>query len=93
MKKYYTESDAGSVRIGNDHFTILIPNGYGDCTTTVHLLEQNEEQPEAEFFTSFSGENIKIYEYDCGGDAAVVTISGRFGAYYNNKNVYFIRWE
>lgn len=93
MKKYYTESDAGSVRVGNDHFTILIPNGYGDCTTTVHILDQEEERPEAEFFTSFRGENIKIYAYDCGGDAVVATISGRFGAYVKNKNVYFIRWE
>ena len=93
MKKYYTEADAGSVRIGNDRFTILVPNGYGDCTTTVHILERHEEQPEAKFFTSFSGENIKVYAYDCGGDEAVATISGRFGAHYNNGNVYFIRWE
>lgn len=93
MKKYYTAADAGSVRIGNDQFTILIPNGYGDGTTTVHILEREEEQPEARFFTSFSGKDIKIYAYDCGGDAVVATISGRFGVYINDKKVYFIRRE
>lgn len=98
MKKYYTAADAGSVRIGNDQFTILVPNGYGDGATTVHILERDEELPdeelpEARFFTSFSGKDIKIYAYDCGGDAAVARISGRFGAYVNDKKVYFIRWE
>lgn len=97
MKEYYTEAEAGSVRIGNDDFTILIPNGYGDCTTTVHVLDKGEELPKfltfKDFFTSFRGENVKIYEYDCGGDNIVATLSGRFGAYYNDKDVYFMRWE
>lgn len=93
MEKYYTESEAGSVRIGNDCFTILIPNGYGDCTTIVHVVEKGEEPSEAKFFTSFSGKNVNVYAYDCSGDDVVTTLSGRFGAYRSGKNVYFVRWE
>lgn len=95
MKKFYTLSDAGGVRIGNRQFQMLIPIGQGDGITCVNFLEQEDDLPlEAKYFTCFKGENVKIYAYDCGScDMIVATISGRFGAYYNNRNVYFVRWE
>lgn len=94
MEKYYTEADAGSVRIGNENFTVLIPNGWGDCRTSVTILDKNEKVvKDTKFFTSFEGQNIKIYKYDCGGDEYVTILSGRFGAYIGNKSIWLARWE
>lgn len=44
MKTFRTSSDAGSVRIGNDLFNVLIPNGYGDGYTTVIVGDPEEER-------------------------------------------------
>ena len=97
MKNFTTYSDAGSLKIGNENFQILVPNGYGDGKTYVHLCEKGEV-PDAvkdiarAFFTSFSGKDVNIYDYDC--CAHVVTrISGRFGVYFNNRHVYIEKWS
>lgn len=98
MKKFTTYSDAGSLKIGNENFQILIPNGYGDGKTYVHLCEKGElpdnikEQPWL-FFTSFSGNDINIYDYDGDGAHVVMSISGRFGVYSDHRHVYIERWE
>lgn len=95
MKNYITFSDAGSLRIGNHDFKILIPNGYGDGKTYVHLCEKDElpnsVKPHS-FFTCFSGVDINIFEYDCGGVDVVERITGRFGVYCDNRHVYIVRW-
>lgn len=95
MKKFYTLSDAGGVRIGNKQFQMLIPNGQGDGITRINFLDDEDSLPlEAKYFTCFKGENIKVYAYDCGScDMYVATMSGRFGVYYINKDVYFVKWE
>lgn len=98
MKKFTTYSDAGSLKIGNENFQILIPNGYGDGKTYVHLCEKGELPDEIDkrscrtFFASFSGNDINIYDYDC-GKHVVKRISGVFGVYADNRHVYIERWE
>jgi|GEM_PF-956631 len=90
-KSFHTISDAGSLKIGNDSFSILIPNGYGDGTMRCAILESGEFNRDAfEFFTSIEG-TLNIYGYDCGDDV-VKTITGRFGIYHGNGFVVLERW-
>lgn len=86
MKIFRTSSDAGSVRIGNDSFKTLVPNGYGDGYTTVIVGDPEEERAagvEYKNFWSFvSGENFSVYYSDCGNDEEIVTtLSGKFCVY------------
>lgn len=86
-------SDAGSVKIGNDSFTILVPNGYGDGFTDVVVLSVDEdfEKDGFRFFTSVDG-TFNIYSYDC-GDKVKLTISGNYGIYYKDGFVVFEQWR
>ena len=106
MKILRTSSDAGSVRIGNDSFKILVPNGYGDGFTTVMIGEPGEERiigaDEKNFWSIVNGENFSVYYSDCGNDDEIVTtLSGKFCVYilgdtenYINKGaVAFIKSE
>lgn len=91
MLKFYTDSDAGAVKVGIiGQFTINIPNLYGDCTTEVIVLEENEELPDrAKWVVSVAGEQINIYAYDCGGERGeeiVTTLSGNYRCYNLEKN-------
>lgn len=90
-QSFRTESDAGSLKIGNDSFTVLIPNGFGDGSMSCAIMESGELNRDAfEFFTSIEGA-FNIYDYDC-GDGIVKSISGRFGIYTGNGFVVFERW-
>ncbi len=90
---YRTASDAGSVKIGNDKFSILIPNGYGDGMTDVCIVytKDNPFSNVLKFLTSVEG-TIFIYSYDC-GDAVETTLIGRFGIYHGNGFVVFEKWS
>lgn len=87
-----TSSDAGSVKIGVDNMSVLVPNGYGDGITRVGIIgnarEFNDDM--MTFFTTISGKDIIIYDYDC-GDVAATTISGRYGIYYYSGLVAFVK--
>lgn len=91
-----TESDAGGVKVGNDAFSFIVPNGRGDGTTRVRVFDETPEELEhwlntvMTFQTSVTG-TFNIYDYDCGGDP-VVTLSGRYGIYSYEGLVAFIRW-
>lgn len=90
-KQFKTSSDAGGVKIGNNGFSVIVPNGRGDGVTRVGILEQEEfNQNLLHFFTGVEGE-INIYAYDC-GDTIAKTISGRFGVYYGEGFVVFEKW-
>ena len=87
MERLTTLSDAGSVRIGNDSFQILIPNGYGDGETNVLIIDEDDKLDEkARFFTIAEGE-INIYNYDCASNPdlfpleVIKTLKGRYGIY------------
>lgn len=89
MKKFYTMSDAGSVRIGNGDFKILIPNGYGDGDTTVKIYYKNDEKPEfnnSDFFTVVEN-YFDIFDYDCSNATPVATLQGRFAVYIPHEEI------
>lgn len=59
---YYTESDAGAVNFNG----MLIPNGYGDGTNKIYILDSKE----ANFISykhqvAFAYDEIKMSLYDC----------------------------
>ena len=87
-----TSSDAGSVKVGVDNMSILVPNGYGDGITRVSIIENAREFNEdmMTFFATISGKDIAIYGYDC-GDVAATTISGRYAIYYYSGLVAFVK--
>ena len=87
-----TSSDAGSVKIGVDNMSVLVPNGYGDGITRVGIIENAREFNDdmMTFFTTISGKDIIIYDYDC-GDVAATTISGRYSIYYYSGLVAFVK--
>lgn len=81
-----TLSDVGSLKLGNDELTILIPNGYGDGITTVVITTKNIHVP-MKYFTKIEGEFV-IYEYDCGTDVECI-VSGEFNIYCEDSIVVF----
>ena len=93
-QSFITSSDMGGVKIGTDGFSIVVPNGYGD--TSKNIVSINEKgsinSSAFTFWTSISGKEINIYDYDC-GDNIVVTLSGKYGIYYNNRIIIFEKWE
>lgn len=87
-----TSSDAGSVKIGVNNMSVLVPNGYGDGITRVGIIENacNFNDDMMTFFTAVSGKDIAIYGYDC-GDLPEITISGRYNIYYYSGLVAFVK--
>ena len=78
VRKVY--SDAGSVKIGNDSFNLLIPHGSGDGVAryaVVNKAEFNDNM--ARFFARVNGK-IDIYLTDTSDDIAE-TIDGSFDIY------------
>lgn len=87
-----TSSDAGSVKIGVDNMSILVPNGYGDGISRVAIFDNSETFNDSmmSYFTTIKGENMIIYDYDCGNTPAA-TISGRYAIYYYSGLVAFVK--
>lgn len=87
-----TSSDAGSVKIGVNNMSILIPNGYGDGISRVAIFDNSETFNDSmmSYFTTIKGENMIVYDYDC-GDVAATTISGRYNIYYYSGLVAFVK--
>lgn len=87
-----TISDAGSLKIGNESFSINISNGYGDGETKYAILERNELNDDMmDFLTSVEG-TLNIYSYDCGSHINE-TISGRYGIYRYDGIIVFKKWN
>lgn len=88
-----TISDIGGLKIGNDSFSIVVPNGYGDGDMYYTILGKGCFNPDMlDYFTSIRGTEINIYDYDC-GDEILETISGRFGIYYGYGFVVLEKWD
>lgn len=92
-KCFKTMSDVGGVMVGNDDFSIIVPNGYGDGTTRVAVFDKGEFYVDnlMQFFTSISGK-FAIYGYDCDG-APETELDGRYGIYYYDGLVAFVKWN
>jgi hypothetical protein len=92
-KEFKTESDAGSVKIGNSSFSVLISNGCGDGTTRVAIFDDEKEfnSDMMDFQASING-CFNIYSYDCGNDV-VINLNGRYGIYSYQGFVAFENWD
>lgn len=101
---FTTTSELGGVLIGNKDWQVLVPNGYGDCTTTVHILKFASFEECEDFikdkdtgkfyynyFTLVKG-SFGIYGYDATKDYSKprVELNGSYQIYYSEKNVYFM---
>lgn len=81
--QFKTHSDTGSVRIGNNTFSLLIPNGYGDGITRVAIFDKAEFALDhlMSYCTRFSTSGAHVYDYDCDGGQPIRTISGNYAVY------------
>lgn len=88
---FTTNSEMGSVKVGNDKFAMLIRNKYGDGITKVAIVDGNASLDDKYFETSIEGE-FNIYLSDCGNKVAC-TLNGRYGVYSNDGYVLFEKWS
>lgn len=82
----YTFSDVGSIKIGNDKFNVLVPNGYGDGNTTVLILGKNEEPRENNHYICTIEGDYGIYSYDL-GDEVIYEMQGKYNIYNSHNGV------
>lgn len=95
LHRHDTISDAGSVKVGNDSFSVLIPTGDGDgesayCVYTQQELDADKiSTADLNYFTLLSGQ-FSVYDYDC-GDTVSDTLEGRFNVFYAEGIVFFVK--
>lgn len=95
--RHSTISDAGSVKVGNGSFSVLIPTGDGDGESSYCIYTQSEldaaqiNTADLHYFTLLSG-RFSIYDFDC-GDTVSDTIEGRFNVFYAEGIVFFVEVE
>ena len=97
-RTFKIESDAGSVKVtsADGTFSILVPNGYGDCTTRCAVFTKGE--PFNSNMMKFTGielnGNMNIMNCDCcDGFGIAKKLSGRYGVYYYEGLVAFEQWS
>lgn len=91
---FKTYADGGSVKIGNDSFSLNISNGYGDGTVRVSIFTKEDRFNENMMNytgTALHGE-FNIYEYDC-GDTIAKTMNGDYFVYIFEGLVAFVEWK
>lgn len=80
------ECDAGSLKIGNEGFSVLVPNGYGDGGFQWAIT--TDEPFAMKFECCIQGENLYIYDYDCGGGTPICgPFTGSFMVYSKDGDV------
>lgn len=91
-KIFKTDSEMGSVKIGNDNFSILIPNGYGDGTSRVAVLDK-EEFPVGDYLDYFTTIKGKFYIFRCDWSENVIPeqLDGEYAVYSWNGFVAFVK--
>lgn len=92
-KKFTTRSDTGNVKIGNDHFTFMVPSGDDDSEIRCSIFENKKDFNSSafDFITSINGKFF-IYSYDCGENIAA-SLKGKYGVYAKSGFVCFEKWE
>lgn len=91
-----TSSDAGGVKIGNESFRVIVPNGYGDTDENIVAIIKESDafnNSAFEFWSTIEGENINIYDYDCGDTVVMKLPKGRYGIYYNDRVIILQKWD
>lgn len=96
-----TESDIGSVLVGNKDMTMTISNGYGDGTTRIGVFEETNEITNKMRFVCQVNGTFNVYDYDCYQTAEqlnsprniATTLSGHYYVYcYEGIVVFEKRW-
>lgn len=88
-------SDAGGVKVGNDTFSIVIPNGAGDGITRVAIFENQENfyaKDIMDFYTNVEGKRFYVYSGDTNG-MPIQEMTGRYGVYIYKGYVAFVNWN
>ena len=97
MKKYKTSSDGGCFLLGNETFTMNIPNGYGDGENIVYVFKDYDEylgfldkkyptmkRDAFEWQGTISG-TFYLYDYDCiskhEDESVLARLEGRYALY------------
>ena len=90
-KCFKTDSDAGGVRVGNEEFNLVIPNGHGDGTTRVAVFRKGDKfnLNMMNYYNVLHGK-FNIYDYDCSCDRIIETLEGDFSTYYYEGLVAFV---
>lgn len=87
-----TYSDVGSLMVGNDSFSTLISNGYGDGTTRVGIVNKCDENIKKASLCEGMMDNCRvtlkgtfnIYPYDCDAPSEqkpILTLTGNYFVY------------
>lgn len=88
---FTTYSDVASLKVGNEGFTINIPNQYGDGENNVYIFDNMVELSCVDFLTTIEG-TFNIYGYDCGKEVAI-TLHGKYAIYRASQVFVFVKWE
>lgn len=88
-----TESDAGSIRVGNSEFSILIPTGGGDGVSRFGVIENVNFNHGMMNFSGIMIDSQKayVYDYDCDGGVPIFELSGKYQVYYYDGIVCFAK--
>ena len=88
-----TEADAGSIKVGSDEFSILIPTGGGDGIARFGVVENKDFNHSMMNFTGIMIDSKKafVYDYDCDGGVPVYELSGKYHVYYYEGIVCFVK--
>ena len=94
MDYYKTTSDRGSLLVGTKDFKVCLPNGKGDGSTDVTIIEKGDESMiiTLDFYTVIEGK-FNIYSYDCSKDESdiIATLEGKYGVYCGRGSV-ILKW-
>ena len=97
VKCFETFSDKGSVKIGNRGFSVDIGNLYGDDSNEVYVIEDKKNLKglncALNFVTGIGGNNINLYDYDCGDSICYKFEGVRYGIYRIERLVVFQNWN
>lgn len=78
-KHFQAISDCGGIKIGNNGCSVILNNG-GEENKDIYIINENIGLSCLEFIGSVEGDDINIYDYDC-GNYSEVKLSGRYGIY------------
>lgn len=88
---FTTESDMGSLSIGNFDFRYNIGNKYGDGINQVYIINKDIHLNCLDFLTTVEG-TFKIFDYDCGNWVAR-QLSGKYAIYREKQTFVFVKWS
>lgn len=97
MKEYKYSADGGSIRIGNDNFSIRLSNDYGDGSFTVYIIDYDEMGRLLAQGYNLVGEirgECNLYDYDgvVYEGKIITTLKGVYSIYIKSGTVILEKW-